>query len=121
MIANDAFLYFSCITSGFKFRHVRRAKVWYRSPATLKDQLRQSKRFAAAHFRLERLFGDIASEEYAVPRSLRYKEFFLQFIQNPIHSLAILAINRYCKHAARREEKSMNAKWPMALTTKKGI
>lgn len=121
MIANDAFLYFSCITKGYHFRHVRKAQVWFRSPTTIKDQIRQNKRFVAAHHRMERYFGDVVQKEYAVPPHLLIVLYLLQLIRRPIHGLAIYIINLYCKIRAKQDEKAMNARWQMAFTTKKDI
>jgi glycosyltransferase involved in cell wall biosynthesis len=62
-IANDAYLYFSCLSKGFEYRHIRNAVVWFRSPSTVRDQIRQNKRFVAAHTRMERYFGTLATDQ----------------------------------------------------------
>ena len=121
MIANDAFLYFSCITKGFAFRHVREAQVWFTSPRNIKDQIRQNKRFIASHYRLERIFGSIVPAEYRVPKFLLYKLQLKEFIKAPFSSLSVFLINLYCKIRAKRDERKMNAKWLMAHSTKEKI
>ena len=118
MIANDAFLYFSCITKGFTFRHVREAQVWFTSPGNIKDQIRQNKRFIASRYRLERIFGSVVPAEYRVPKFLIYKLQLKEFIKAPLSSLVVFLINLYCKTRAKRDEKKMNAKWLMAHSTK---
>ncbi len=121
MIANDAFMFFTCITTGYKFVHVHEAKVWFRSPTNLRDHLKQNKRFIASHYRLERIFRAIVSREYQIPKMLLYKNLFKQFLRAPLHASAIFLINRYCGWQAKREEAKMDAIWPMAITTKEGI
>lgn len=118
MIANDAYMYFACITKGFTFNHVNKAIVWFRSPANLSDQIRQNKRFIAARYRLTKLFGTIVDQEYSLPRSVFYKLLLIQFIKHPVYSSVIFIINSYCRFKARAEEKSMNALWPIAFSTK---
>jgi len=121
IFANDAFLYFSAVTSGYEFRHVRSAKVWFRSPATLTDQIRQNRRFVSAHYLLERIFGSVVPSAYAAPKRLLYQLMFTQFVKMPVHTLAIFFINLYCKFKAREGARSINAKWPIAVSTKGGI
>ena len=121
MIANDAFMYFECITKGFKFINVKSAKVWFRSPTTLRDYLRQNKRFIAAHYRLEKFFGKIVPKEYQVPKILMYKLLASQFLKAPFQSFSIFTINLFLKYQALKEEKNMTALWPMAFTTKVGV
>ena len=121
MIANDAFLYFSCITKGFLFRHVSGAQVWFTSPKISKIRSRQNKRFIASHYRLERIFGPVVPAEYHVPTFLAYKLQLREFVRAPFSSLAVFLINLYCKARAKRDEKKMNAKWLMAHSTKEEI
>ncbi len=121
MIADDDFLYFSCITKGFLFRYVPQAQVWFTSPKNIRDQIRQSKRFIAGHYRLERIFGPIVLDEYHPPKSLLYKLQLKEFIKAPLPSLAVFLINLYCKARAKRDEKKMNAKWLMVSSTKEKI
>lgn len=118
MIANDAFLYFSCLKEGFLFNHERTAVVLFKSPTNMRDQLRQNKRFIAAHYRLERIFGDIVRESYTVPKGSLYALLLREFLKAPFSSFVVFLINRYCGYRAKREERSMTAKWSMAISTK---
>lgn len=121
MIANDAFLYFSCIMKGFEFRHVREAQVWFASPKNIQDQIKQNKRFVASHYRLERIFGSVVPAEYRVPKLLLYRLQLKEFLGAPFASLTVFLVNVYCKMLAKREEKNMDAKWLMAYSTKEKI
>lgn len=121
MITNDAFLYFLCIDKGFKFQHVSKACVWYRSPTSISDQIKQNKRFIAARYRLESLFGGVVRNEYKIPLILKLKLFISQIIRRPIHCFVIFLINLYCFYLAKKDYKIMSALWFMAKTTKEDI
>lgn len=121
MIANDNYMYFACITAGYSFKHVRDAVVYFKSPSTLTDQIRQNKRFIAARKRMRRIFGPKVSEAYAIPTLMKYKYMLLQCIKNPFLSLLIYCINKYCSYKAYEDERTMTAKWEIAETTKVNI
>jgi cellulose synthase/poly-beta-1,6-N-acetylglucosamine synthase-like glycosyltransferase len=118
-IANDAYTYFCCIKKGFKYKFVESAKVYFRSPNTLNDQLRQNTRFVAAPIRMSKLFSKkFAEKEYFVPKSYLGLLMFKQFIKHPIMCAFIFLINRYCQLKALQKESTFTALWPMAVTTK---
>lgn len=121
MIANDNYMYFACATVGYSFQYVKDAVVYFRSPTTLSDQIRQSKRFIAARQRMSRIFGDVAVSAYHIPRQLKYNYLLQQVLRHPILSISIFAINLYCTYKAKLEERFMNAKWAIAQTTKEDI
>ena len=70
VMSNDSFLYFACLTKGFKFRHVEKAKVLYRAPKKLSDHLKQDQRFTIAKIRLIKIFGNFAKKEYKIPKKI---------------------------------------------------
>jgi cellulose synthase/poly-beta-1,6-N-acetylglucosamine synthase-like glycosyltransferase len=119
MIANDAYTYFVCKSCLYNYRHVPSATVYFRSPQTLKDQIKQNTRFLAAPLRFKRLFSEkLVSEEYSIPKYLLWKNMFRQFIRYPIYSFYIFIVNQYCHIKARLIERQLNGKWAMAVTTK---
>lgn len=122
MIANDAFVYFSCLNLGFKYRHVPKAVVNFRSPQTLKDQINQNTRFVAGPIRMMKYFPKtLVEREYSVPFYLSMKYKINQFILNPFGCITIYLINTYCRLKARLIENRLNSKWDIAVTTKKLI
>ncbi|MFA9289406.1 MAG: glycosyltransferase family 2 protein [Weeksellaceae bacterium] len=122
MIANDNFMYFVCNKLGYDFEHVRDAIVYFRSPATLRDHLRQNKRFIAARKRMLRIFTpQTVAAAYAIPITYKFQYIFPQLIKHPILALTIFIVNLYCLHRALIEEKLMTAKWAIAETTKYDI
>lgn len=119
MIANDAFTYFTCITQGYDYVFASRAVVKYRSPQTLKDQIRQNTRFVSAPARFKRYFSkDLVNQEYFVEPKLLWSLRFNEFIKYPVHCLYIFTINLYCKLRSKFLEPTLNARWSMAETSK---
>ena len=119
MIANDMFAYFSCISKGFKYQYVKDAIVYYRSPQTLKDHIRQNTRFEAGPLRMEKYFEkSLVESELKIPLSKLFLYTFFEFIKAPHMAVTILMINIFCRVQAKLNESKMNAKWNMAITTK---
>ncbi len=119
MIANDMFAYFSCISYGFKYHYVEDAVVYYRSPQTLRDHIRQNTRFEAGPMRMEKYFEkSLVESELKIPISKMALYTFSEFIKAPHMAVGILAINTFCRVQAKMNEGKMNAKWNMAITTK---
>lgn len=120
MIANDAFAYFCCITSGRLYRFVPDAVVRYRSPQTIADQIRQNTRFLAASKRLAKYFDPaVVAREYEIPKQMYYPSILSEAVAHPIHSCVIFMINRFCFLKSRLVEHRLNGRWTIASTTKK--
>lgn len=118
MIGTDTYLYFLCITKGFTFQHVPEAIVYYRSPATLQDQIKQNIRFISAEYIHHDVFGDLVDKEYYVAPRLFQSLLLRQFFKHPFSAAIIFLINRYCRYKAMKMYKTMDAKWQMITTTK---
>lgn len=119
MTSNDKFTYFSCLTFGYKYKYVSSATVFYRSPKTLKDQLRQNGRFVCSPIRHVRYFpASLVKRERYIPTSIVVKNFLKQFKKQPIMCIYIFLINLYCHYKAKEYERKVTAKWPMAHSTK---
>lgn len=119
MIANDAFTYFCCLYFGYEYRYAENAIVNFRSPQTLKDQIRQNTRFNAAPLRMMKYFpGSLVAKEYIIPPKLVLPLIIKQYIKHPIYCSYIFIVNRYCQYRARRVEHNLSALWRIAHTTK---
>lgn len=116
MFADDNYIYFSCITKGFLYRYVKSAIAWYRSPSTLREQIRQNTRFAARDIKLKSIFGDIVDKEYSVPSKIRYEAFLIEILRNPIPCLSIFFINLISKITSRFVALNTNALWQTIST-----
>lgn len=119
MTANDAFTYFACLTNGYQYRHVSTAVVLFRSPQTVKDQIKQNTRFLAMPSRMSLYYSEeIVKKERSLPLWLQAKIMFLQFYKHPIMCSYIFAINIYCRLKVKSYNKYISAKWQMAQSTK---
>lgn len=119
MISNDVYTYYCCITLGYKFKYVKEAIVYFKCPLSLKDKVRQNKRAAATNRRMARYFPwKIILRESYIPTNVRIKSAILQFFKDPIGSIFIFGINKYCQMIAHNEETKLNAKWDIATSTK---
>ncbi|MEK7581470.1 MAG: hypothetical protein AAB512_04245, partial [Patescibacteria group bacterium] len=83
------------------------------------DQIKQNTRFLASPIRLRKYFPDnlVYGETY-VPIKLRLKAYFSGFLKQPILASYIFIVNTYCRIKAVNAEKILNAKWPIAISTK---
>lgn len=120
MIANDMFTYFCCIAQGYSYVFAKKAVVLFRSPQNLRDHVRQNTRFRAAPLRMERYFPkELVKREIAIPYTIYIAELFSHFIRYPLLSMYIYTINMYCRLKANVTEHKLNAKWDMAISTKR--
>ena len=118
VFAHDHFLYLFCLQRGYKYFYERRAKVWYTTPATLSDHIKQNTRFESTMSNLEKIFGDLVMREYKMDRVLFYKSLVKQFIKEPLYSTFIVLINLYCKLYGRLNYRRVNSLWSMVESTK---
>lgn len=119
MIANDYYTYFCCLTLGYEYRYVESAVVFFRSPQTLKDHIKQNTRFLAAHIRMTRYFSkDLVYKESYIPFHVLFSKMAVEFLKHPILSSFIFITNFYTRLKAKSVESKLTAKWPMAYTTK---
>ncbi len=118
VFAHDHFLYLFCLQQGHKYFYERRAKVWYTTPATLSDHIKQNTRFESTMSNLDKTFGDFVAREYRMDRALFYKSLAKQFIREPLYSTFIVLINLYCKLYGRLNYRRVNPLWSMVESTK---
>lgn len=120
MIANDMFAYYTCLTKGYAYAFVESAVVFYRSPQTVKEHVRQNTRFLAGPLRMTKYFPkELIAKEHRIPPIVLLKGMMRQFLKHPILSSYIFVVNRYCKLKAFYLENKLSAQWSIAYTTKK--
>jgi cellulose synthase/poly-beta-1,6-N-acetylglucosamine synthase-like glycosyltransferase len=84
MAGEDAYSYIQCIEHGFSFYYQRQAELLYRSPQTLRDHLKQSKRFFKAKSMWDSHFKRHNRSYYHIPLKKLIHSSFKHFIQHPI-------------------------------------
>lgn len=114
----DTYLYLSCLKNGFKYRHVRRAKVFYRCPTTIEDYINLTVRNNSNSYLLKKRFGELVNEEYNKPNNrLRYY-MLLEFLKNPLGCLFTFICGIYCKLNARFYYQRFSPTWSVVKSTK---
>lgn len=117
--ANDAYTFFACLTLGYKYRFVESAIVFFRSPQTLKDQVKQNTRFLAMPIKMSKYFDPgLVRKEKSIPRLILVRQMLKIFVRHPVLCTYIYIVNLYCRLTVRIAEKKLTALWPTADTTK---
>ncbi len=115
----DAFLYFACITSGFRYFFVRNAYVYYRNPTTLSDYSKWISRNNTQKYILHKNFDvDLINKEYTKPKRLLISTVLKQLIINPVGFLFIFSIEVFNIIKARNLLGNLTSTWEIVETTK---
>ncbi len=120
MVTNDLFTYFCCLSLHWEYRYVSSAVVYFQSPKRFRDMFRQNTRFHTGYLRMFDYFNkNLVDYEMSIPQEIKYKALSQQFFLHPILSSVYISVNIYCKINASFFGDKLNAKWPIAITTKK--
>jgi len=114
---NDAYLYFAAKKAGFGAVFVNDCYVYYKSPITLGDHIKQSSRFQQSKDELQKYFSK-KELSYAPQKSLVLLSMGRMFVKQPIPFLAYLGIHAIAK---LRMQKLTNPTWRIASSTKQKI
>ena len=81
---DDMFIYLSCKTKGFEYRRNRKARVYYRTPQSVRDFLKQSARHMSAYREYGNYFDqEMIKEEMTVPLKIKIRVPLYQAVKNP--------------------------------------
>lgn len=117
----DAYSYLFCIQEGFRFAFASKAKVIFRSPATFKDHVRQSRRFFIGKNQMEKYFPtDFVRKQYRVPMYIFMQTFAISLIKKPLTLSAYLLIVLYVKIMNLRKN-VQKATWDVSESSKRII
>ncbi len=93
-VPDDRFIYFESIKYGFKFLYEDQAKVWFKSPQTLSEQIMQWSRFKSDKENLSKAIDEeVIAREYFKPFYLKLAAMLFQIIKNPIAYLTMKYIH----------------------------
>jgi cellulose synthase/poly-beta-1,6-N-acetylglucosamine synthase-like glycosyltransferase len=89
----DAYTFFAVKKIGMNFLYASNAAAEFSSPATMKDHLRQSGRFASGIESLKKVFGEKRVEsEYKIPMNTKIMWAIRSFLTSPIYFLTYIGI-----------------------------
>ncbi len=116
-ISEDAYSYLFAKSKHFKFVYVPQAKVLYRLPQTLKDHLRQSKRYIDGNLQMKQYFSnELVEAEYYIPAHQILRFFFLYLIKFPKNFVIYISIYLYSRILF--SNKGLGPIWTSSSSTK---
>lgn len=114
-VPDDRYLYLLCKLLGLKFSYVEKARVWYRSPQTVKDQMSQGARFRKDKENLYNHFSkDFIDGQYTIPMRLRPAIPAIQVLRSPI----AYAVMKFMHAKILIKNSEINFNWDQAVSTK---
>ena len=121
VINEDTFFYFTCISSGYDFRHAKRAKVYYALANNLRVFLKQIFRThpEAVKVKYTKLFGNLIEKEYQRPLIFYIKSIWKALMLNPIGTLYMIAIKLFCLPFYSLISGSYSLKWYGRISSQK--
>src|SRR6266568_1531489 len=117
LVNNDAYLYFFAKKCGFKATYVKNCAVYYRSPVTLNDHIKQSSRFAYSQAELLPYFKNIQSK-YNPPKTIVLKSLSQTLFKKHLFFVAYLGTHLLTK---MKKHATLNPTWSIAGSTKQKI
>ncbi len=99
IINEDAYIYLSCLSKGYRFAYQDNAKVLYKLPTHLRDYLKQAFRShpEAVEIELRKYFGELVDKEFERPLKFYAKSVFLVFMSHPLEVISMVVIHTLCK------------------------
>lgn len=119
VINSDAYLYFENNIKGGKFLALRDAVVYNKSPQTLKEHLKQSRKFQYPFEELGHFLKSNLESEYTVPRQVSAIAYLQEFIHKPFYTFAFMLVYLYTRVAGRGMYSNAKRFWDTDVTTKK--
>lgn len=98
LINEDAFMYFTCIEKGYRFKYAEKAVINYFLPHKVSDYIKQVLRSEprALDVELRQYFPMLVDRELKRNTLLYFKSIFQAFLRNPVGVIYITIINLLC-------------------------
>ena len=116
LVNDDAYLYFSAKQMGFQTAYVKDCVVYYHSPKTLQDHIKQSSRFQFSQQELKRYFKDNQGF-YHIPKGIYVKSMLESLFAKHIFFIAYIITNLISK----KRRHSVTSSWSLADSTKRNL
>ncbi|MBI2029377.1 glycosyltransferase family 2 protein [Candidatus Gottesmanbacteria bacterium] len=119
VINSDAYLYFENKRHGGIFKFIENAKVYIKSPQTLKEHIKQSKKFQYSQQEISQISKDLNLEnEYHIPTELIIKSYLEEFLLNPFYSFLYFADFIYTRTQMKNMYANKSRFWETDKSTK---
>lgn len=121
LINTDAFMYFENKSLKGKFKPLKKAKVFIRTPQNIKDQIGPSSRFQYSQMEMSHYFKQDLSAEYKMPLTVLLRAATSEFLTNPIDFSAYVLVYIYTRLKKHSKEKALRTLWKIDSSTKTSI
>lgn len=118
VISCDAHFYFINRKFGGKFQRCEQAKYFFRSPKTLADHLKQSKKYQNVAEELFKYRHIDATREYAIPFGLKIDAALWGLLTNPIFTVLYFGTLIYTRYHGDQTFKKATRFWDTDESTK---
>lgn len=117
---DDIYVYFSCLTQGYKYSYAEKAIVYFRLPSTIQDQVKQNARFLSSPSQMSRYFDQtlIDQEDY-IPKDKLVLSILHEYIRHPFLCSFLFCMNLFARAKASFHKNAFDTKWSMVRSTKK--
>lgn len=119
VINSDAYLYFENKRKGGTFLALPDAPVYNKSPQTLKEHLKQSRKFQYSLEELRRYIDIDQEEDYRVPKLVAFRVYLSELLRNPVIVIAYLALYFYTRTQGRNMYSGAKRFWETDVSTKR--
>lgn len=115
IVNNDPFIYFSAIEMRYAPIYIDSSKMYYRSPMTLADHIKQSSRYKGSREELEKYFQLDWDKQYTMPVAIVLSSILKSLVSRPLTFFPYIAVNIYSQ--IKRQTK-LKSTWSIANSTK---
>jgi glycosyltransferase involved in cell wall biosynthesis len=115
IVNNDAYIYFSAVQAGFSPAYLKESKLYYRSPSTLSDHVKQSSRYQSSKGELHKHFTLDWEKLYKIPRRVMVASVVKSMLLRPFWLLSYIAVFLYAK---THKQTNIKSTWSIASSTK---
>lgn len=118
VLNSDTYLYFANQKIGGKFLHIPNAIYHMRSPKTLRDHLRQSKKYQFVPDEMKHYLKVDINKVQPIPAWIQIKAFLKELFINPVLASAYFIVMFYTRVSAKDMYKNAKRFWDTDVSTK---
>ncbi|MEN9406925.1 MAG: hypothetical protein RLZZ455_141, partial [Candidatus Parcubacteria bacterium] len=120
-VPEDAYSYLFCKKLGMKFVYNKSAVVYFRTPSTIEDQVKQSKRFTYGVKQLSHIFpGGIVEREFSIPAGVVTGSIIRFIMYQPLTAITYIGLLLYIHFFTRVRNQALSS-YEASSTTKRLI
>lgn len=118
IVNNDAYIYFAAVQAGYSPTYLNDRYIYFRSPMTLGDHIKQSSRYQSSKDELKRYFTLDWETYYSIPVRIQLVSVLKAILSRPVETMGYVVIYIYSKLMRQTNVKTT---WSMASSTKEKL